>query len=81
MQRTPETVILERQDDLQPALGAYIKGARDKAGMTLADVSEATGLNIGYLSLIENGKRKPKWTTFERIVKAISDVLERRGAA
>lgn len=72
---------LDRQDVFGPALGAYLKDHRDRAGLTLADVSAASGLNIGYLSLIENGKRTPKWATVEKIVDAIGDAYTRRGAA
>jgi transcriptional regulator with XRE-family HTH domain len=42
-----------------PAVGAQVKRWRTERGMTLANVAERTGLNIGYLSQIENDKASP----------------------
>jgi transcriptional regulator with XRE-family HTH domain len=42
-----------------PAVGAQVKHWRTERGMTLAKVAERTGLNIGYLSQIENDKASP----------------------
>jgi transcriptional regulator with XRE-family HTH domain len=42
-----------------PAVGGQVKRWRNERGMTLANVAERTGLNIGYLSQIENDKASP----------------------
>ncbi len=43
----------------RPAVGAQVKRWRAERGMTLAKVAEAAGLNVGYLSQIENDKALP----------------------
>ena len=42
-----------------PAVGTQVRRWRAERGLTLAGVAERTGLNIGYLSQIENGKAVP----------------------
>lgn len=42
-----------------PAVGAQIRRWRAERGLTLAAVSERSGLNVGYLSQIENDKASP----------------------
>jgi transcriptional regulator with XRE-family HTH domain len=42
-----------------PAIGAQIRRWRTKRGLTLAAVSERSGLNLGYLSQVENDKASP----------------------
>ena len=39
--------------------------------MTLAQVSEATGLNVGYLSLVENDKASPSLETLSALAEAL----------
>jgi transcriptional regulator with XRE-family HTH domain len=41
------------------AIGPQVRRWRGERGLTLAGVAERTGLNIGYLSQIENGKAVP----------------------
>ena len=41
-------------------LGRRIRHARRRAGLTLADISEAVGRPVPYLSQLENGKVEPK---------------------
>jgi transcriptional regulator with XRE-family HTH domain len=43
----------------RPAVGAQIKRWRQERGLTLAKVAERSGLNVGYLSQIENDKASP----------------------
>ena len=43
----------------RPAVGAQVKRWRTERGLTLANVAERTGMNIGYLSQIENDKASP----------------------
>lgn len=44
---------------------------RQKRGMTVRDLAEATGINPSNLSLIETGKRKPQTDTLQRILDAL----------
>ena len=43
----------------RPAVGVQIRKWRTERGLTLANVAERSGLNIGYLSQIENDKASP----------------------
>ena len=43
----------------KPAVGMQIKRWRAERGLTLANVAERSGLNVGYLSQIENDKASP----------------------
>lgn len=40
-------------------IGKRIKAIRRRAGLTLNELAEATGLNKGYLSRIESGEKSP----------------------
>ncbi|HLO36174.1 MAG TPA: helix-turn-helix transcriptional regulator, partial [Candidatus Deferrimicrobium sp.] len=42
-----------------PAVGRQVRRWRTERGLTLARVAEAAGLNVGYLSQIENDKASP----------------------
>ena len=54
-----------------PAVGAQVKRWRTERGMTLANVAERTGLNIGYLSQIENDKASPSLACLSSIGGAL----------
>ena len=53
-------------------LGQRIKAARVYNGITLVELAEKTGATHGYLSNLENNKRKPSIET----LKIIAEVLE-----
>ena len=55
-----------------PAVGAEVRRWRSERGMTLANVADRTGLNVGYLSQIENDKASPSLAC----LNSISDALE-----
>jgi transcriptional regulator with XRE-family HTH domain len=42
-----------------PQIGRQVRRWRTERGLTLAGVAERTGLNVGYLSQIENDKASP----------------------
>jgi len=42
-----------------PAVGAQVRRWRVERGLTLAKVAQSAGLNVGYLSQIENDKASP----------------------
>jgi hypothetical protein len=51
---------------------AVLKRERDRSGLTLAEVSERSGLDKGMLSRLENGKiLNPTMTTLWRYAEAI----------
>ncbi|HEX5149697.1 MAG TPA: helix-turn-helix domain-containing protein [Candidatus Limnocylindrales bacterium] len=56
----------------RPAVGTHVKRWRLERGLTLATVAERSGLNIGYLSQIENDKASPSLSC----LAAIGDALD-----
>jgi transcriptional regulator with XRE-family HTH domain len=54
------------------AVGSQIRRWRTSRGRTLAQVATASGVNIGYLSQIENDKASPSLT----VLGAIADALD-----
>jgi transcriptional regulator with XRE-family HTH domain len=56
----------------RPAIGAQVKRWRHERGLTLATVAERSGLNVGYLSQIENDKASPSLAC----LASIGDALE-----
>lgn len=55
-----------------PAVGAQIRRFRTERVLTLAAVAERSGLNVGYLSQIENDKASPSLSC----LAALSEALE-----
>jgi transcriptional regulator with XRE-family HTH domain len=55
----------------RPLVGAHIRRRRRDRDMTLAQVAEATGLNVGYLSQIENDKASPSLETLAALADAL----------
>ena len=51
--------MVTEEERRKPAVGAQVRRWRTERGLTLAGVSERTGLNVGYLSQIENDKAVP----------------------
>jgi transcriptional regulator with XRE-family HTH domain len=58
-----EEALLER-------IGAFIRERRKALGLTLAQMSERTGVSLGYLSQIELGKNSASIETLYRICLA-----------
>jgi transcriptional regulator with XRE-family HTH domain len=56
----------------RPAVGAQVRRWRRERGQTLASVAERSGLNVGYLSQIENDKASPSLSC----LAAIGDALD-----
>ncbi|WP_084078929.1 helix-turn-helix transcriptional regulator [Demequina sp. NBRC 110057] len=52
-------------------LGRRIRHFRTESGLTLDQVSEATGTAPSHLSLIENGRREPRLSLLESIAAAL----------
>jgi transcriptional regulator with XRE-family HTH domain len=55
----------------RPAVGVQIKKWRAERGLTLANVAERSGLNVGYLSQIENDKASPSLNCLTSIATAL----------
>jgi len=54
-----------------PAVGRQIRRWRAERGLTLAKVAEASGLNVGYLSQIENDKASPSLSCLSALSSAL----------
>jgi transcriptional regulator with XRE-family HTH domain len=55
----------------RPLVGPQIRRRRRERGLTLAAVAEATGLNVGYLSQVENDKASPSLETLASLAEAL----------
>jgi transcriptional regulator with XRE-family HTH domain len=55
----------------RPLVGARIRRRRAERGLTLAGVAERTGLNVGYLSQVENDKASPSLETLAALATAL----------
>lgn len=52
-------------------MGAQIRRRRHERSLTLAAVAELTGLNVGYLSQLENDKASPSLETLAALADAL----------
>jgi len=55
----------------RPKVGGQIRRRRRERNLTLAQISDATGLNVGYLSQIENDKASPSLETLAELAEAL----------
>lgn len=55
----------------RPDIGAEVRRWRQTRALTLADVGGRSGLNVGYLSQIENGKAVPSLDALSSIAVAL----------
>jgi transcriptional regulator with XRE-family HTH domain len=55
----------------RPLVGGQIRRRRRDRGLTLSAVAELTGLNIGYLSQVENDKASPSLETLSALAVAL----------
>ncbi|MCC0064415.1 MAG: cupin domain-containing protein [Defluviimonas sp.] len=68
----PHKVREERENILEVAIGREVRAFRHQSGMTIADLSNRTGLSIGMLSKIENGNTSPSLSTLQALAHAMS---------
>ena len=54
-------------------LGDYIKKKRSELGIYSADLAIKAGIAPGYISNIENGKRRPSQEVVAKIAEALSE--------
>jgi transcriptional regulator with XRE-family HTH domain len=64
-----QTVTVEERR--RPAVGPQVKRWRRERGLTLATVAERSGLNVGYLSQIENDKASPSLACLSSLAGAL----------
>jgi len=55
----------------RPRVGGQIRHRRRQRNLTLAQVGELTGLNVGYLSQVENDKASPSLETLAALAEAL----------
>jgi quercetin dioxygenase-like cupin family protein/DNA-binding XRE family transcriptional regulator len=55
----------------RPLVGDQIRRRRRDRGLTLSAVADLTGLNIGYLSQVENDKASPSLETLSSLAAAL----------
>lgn len=55
----------------RPLVGSRIRRRRIDQGLTLARVADRTGLNVGYLSQVENDKASPSLETLAALAHAL----------
>ncbi|MFC8515888.1 helix-turn-helix domain-containing protein [Streptomyces sp. NPDC057257] len=58
------------------AMGSRLRAVRERRGVTLADVSRATGISSSTLSRIETGRRKPTLEVVLRLAKEYTVTLD-----
>ena len=56
--------------------GSRLRWRREALGLTLADVSQRSGVTIAQLSRIENGLADPRYSTLVRILDATGASLD-----
>lgn len=55
------------------SLGAYLRTARTRAGLSLRQLASRASMNYGYLARIENGERaKPAPDVLQRLADALA---------
>ena len=62
----------DREKVLEVAIGREVRGFRRQQEMTVAELSQMTGLSIGMLSKIENGNTSPSLTTLQTLANALN---------
>ena len=56
----------------RPLVGARVRRLRTERGLTLTQVAQQTGLNVGYLSQVETDKASPSLETLAAIADAFA---------
>ena len=55
----------------RPSVGPNVRRLRQERGLTLSQVAERSGLNVGYLSQIENDKASPSLESLAAMASAM----------
>ena len=68
----PHRVTLDRERNLEAAIGQEVRDFRQAKRITVRELSEQTGLSLGMLSKIENGITSPSLKTLQLLANALS---------
>lgn len=60
---------------MDQSVGHFIKKKRKEQNMTLQQLAEATGLSVGYLSLMERGLNSPTIANLHKVCRAIHTTM------
>ena len=71
LKQNPHRVERQEEMSLELSIGREVKAFRNTLGLTVSDLSEATGISIGMLSKIENGMTSPSLTTLQTLSAAL----------
>ncbi|MCG5476322.1 helix-turn-helix domain-containing protein [Sinorhizobium fredii] len=71
LSQDPHAVREPRENNLEMAIGHEVRLYRKKLGLTVTDLSAATGMSVGMLSKIENGNISPSLTTLQALSRAL----------
>ena len=72
LNQDPHAVKGYKEKILEVAIGREIKAFRLQQGITVAELSNSTGISIGMLSKIENGVTSPSLKTLQIISESLS---------
>lgn len=67
----PRRAAIRSRRRARPAIGPQVRRLRRERGLTLARVAERSGLNVGYLSQIENDKASPSLESLTALATAM----------
>jgi len=70
--QNPHRIGEPREKVLEVAIGREVRTFRLQQKITVAGLSEATGLSIGMLSKIENGNTSPSLTTLQTLANSLN---------
>lgn len=71
MKSPMETLSCKAEDAGMGDLGANLREARERLGLTQEQVAERSGVHATEVSRMEAGKRDPQVSTVERLAKAV----------
>jgi transcriptional regulator with XRE-family HTH domain len=67
----PHALSGTRDSILEVAIGREVRTCRKKLGISISDLSGATGISLGMLSKIENGNTSASLTTLQALSRAL----------
>ncbi|WP_175581641.1 XRE family transcriptional regulator [Pseudooceanicola sp. HF7] len=71
LQQNPHRISERREKSLELAIGREVRAQRKHQRMTVAELSEKTGISAGMLSKIENGATSPSLSTLQALAHAL----------
>lgn len=71
LKQNPHEVQLDLEQRLELAIGHEIRAARKRLGITIAELSDASGLSVGMVSKMENGSTSPSLASLQIMSDAL----------